>query len=208
MRLAAIEGYTAKLDALHLCLDYKSIAAIRHCGSTKENPHFHLVVETDVQPQAFRVRMRKIFDQGKGNEHMALKPWDGRIEAYSYLFHEEPQAPLLIQHNISDETIAEARKINQAVTALVMERKGKAAWTLEIAVFDEISQQGRPASYWNDVRLGQKLILTALRSDKYVPQPWHLRAMVQRIQYRLLGGDEESEEQLALRLAEQVFYDR
>lgn len=33
--------------------------------------------------QAFRVRFKKIFTEGKGNGHMAIKAWDGDMDACS-----------------------------------------------------------------------------------------------------------------------------
>ena len=81
MRVDALEGYVDKLRSIPLCLDYKSMVAVRHTGNKGENPHYHFVIQTQVAGQAFRVRMRKIFDQGKGNGHMSIKPWDGSIDA-------------------------------------------------------------------------------------------------------------------------------
>jgi len=202
VRVDAIEGYAAKLTGLALCQDYKSLVAVRHNGSKAENPHYHIVVQTTIAGQAFRVRMRKIFDQGKGNGHMSIKPWDGCIDAISYLFHEDENATLLVQHNVSDETVAQAKARNKQVTEMVNASKTKAAWQLEAIVL-EVAQRhtGRTDECW----IGQQLILTALRNGKYVPQPWHIRAMTQRILFTLLNGEMESEEQFAMRLSRQIF---
>lgn len=206
VRIDALEGYVAKISALPSNKDYKSMVAVRHQGSTKENPHYHLVIQTHVAGQAFRVRMRKIFDQGKGNEHMSIKPWDGNIDAIAYLFHEDEKAKLLVQHNVSDETVAKARARNKQVSEMVIASKAKAAWHLEPVVLEEIKAEPAPRYGWTDTDIGARLILTALRSGKYVPQPWHIRAMTQRIQFNLLNGQMESEQEFALRLASQIFY--
>ena len=180
-----------------------SIVAVKHKGNKGENPHFHLVVRTSVADQAFRVRMRKIFDDGKGNGHMSIKRWDGDIRAVSYLFHEDPSAVLLIQHNVTDEYIAEARKINEEVSKLVAASKDKASWKLEPIVLEQARKRrfsvpdSDAASRW----IGQQIILTALRGDKYVPQPWLIKAMTQRIQFTLLGGNVQAEEEFAMRLS-------
>lgn len=213
VRVDALEGYEAKITALPLCLDYKSMVAVKHHGTTKENPHYHIVVQTSLVCQTLRVRLRKIFDQGKGNGHMSIKPWDGNNDAIAYLFHEDENARLLVQHNVSDETIARCRERNKAVCAMVTSSKLKAAWLLEEVVFEQL--KNRPASRYvapgevdipSEATIGQQLILAALRNGKYVPQPWHIRAMVSRIQFKLLNGSDEAEEDFAMRLSRQIFY--
>lgn len=211
MRVTALDGYAAKIAMLSANCDYQSILAVKHHGSTKENPHYHLVIKTDVLQQAFRVRMRKVFDQGKGNKHMSIVPWDGDTRAVSYLFHEETEtqpAEIILQHNISDETVAKAKEQNREVKALVQAAKDKAAWHLESLVYEEVKTDpvisASPMVY--ESKIGERLILSALRNGKYVPQPWHVRAMVQRIQFKLLNGDEEDEAEFAQRLAAQIFY--
>jgi len=203
VRIDALDGYSDKLPLLSACDDYKSIIAVKHKGNKGENPHFHLVVRTQVANQAFRVRMRKIFDQGKGNGHMSIKPWDGNNDAISYLFHEDENTTVLVQHNISDETVAQAKERNRAVTAMVQASKTKASWLLEEVVYDQLKGSTRK---YDDAYIGQQLILAACRNGKYVPQPWHIRAMVQRIQFKLLNGHEEAEEEFAMRLSRQIFY--
>jgi len=202
VRVDALDGYREKLPMLQTCLDYKSIVAVKHNGSKGENPHFHFVVQTSVASQAFRVRMRKIFDAGKGNGHMSIKPWDGNNDALSYLFHEDPESDLLIQYNVSDETIALCKQRNRQVTALVNASKAKASWLLEEVVFDEIKN----IPYMSEADIGQRLILSALRHGKYVPQPWLIKAMTSRIQFRKLEGHEEKEEEFAMRLSRQIFF--
>jgi len=210
MRVDAIDGYSEKLLMLPACQDYKSMVAMKHHGHDKENVHYHVVIQTEIASQAFRVRMRKIFDQGKGNGHMSIKPWDGNNDAIAYLFHEDQDAVVLVQHNVSDETIAQAKARNRAVTEMVVASKSKASWKLEDALWEEIKDRadhGDPG--WRVIEesiLGQRLILLALRAGKYVPQPWHVKAMVQRLQFRLMNGSEELEENFAMRLARQIFY--
>lgn len=202
LRVDALDGYSDKLPMLSACEDYKSIIAVKHMGNSKENPHFHLVVRTQVAGQAFRVRMRKIFDQGKGNGHMSIKPWDGNNDAISYLFHEDENTTILVQHNISDETVAQAKERCKRVVEMVQASKAKAAWHLEDIVYEQVKDQPTIS----EATIGQRLILAALRNGKYVPQPWHIRAMTQRIQFKMLNGFLESEEDFAMRLSRQIFY--
>lgn len=202
MRVDALDGYGEKLPLLALNTDYQSMIAVKHKGKNGENPHFHIVVRTEVAGQAFRVRMRKVFDQGKGNRHMSIKPWDGNNDAISYLFHEDENTPILVQHNVSDETVAKAKQRNRQVGEIVEASKSKASWLLEAVVFEELKGKPTPPEHY----IGQRLIINALRSGKYVPQPWLIRAMTQRIQFKLLDGNDEAEEEFAMRLSRQIFY--
>jgi len=208
VRIDARDGYLDKINALKMCADYLSIVGVLHKGATNENPHYHLVVRTVVKDQAFRVRMKKIFDQGKGNGHMSIKPWDGCNDAISYFFHEDRDAILVIQHNVSDQTIAEARERNDQVQRDVEKAKQRASWRLEDEVYEQLQKEGVPrrALYQGiDVQIAKKLILTALRLGRYVPNDFLLRAMVRRIRFRLLDGDDDQEEQFALAIAQNLF---
>jgi len=109
VRIDALETYREKILMLTAVEDYLSILGVQHQGVTKENPHFHLVVESTLDLQAFRKRMKKIFNLSKGNGNMSIKPWDGNEDAYSYLFHEDPNSSILVSKNISDTTIAKKR---------------------------------------------------------------------------------------------------
>lgn len=212
IRIDALDGYADRIRSLTYVSDYTSIVGSAHKGGSGENPHYHLVIRTRVKEQAFRVRMKKIFNLGKGNGHMSIKPWDGCNDAISYLFHEDPDAPLLIQHNVSDETVSEARKRNEQVQRDVAKAKERASWKLEEHVYEEIKRDGIPKRSITDgqyisqeTHIAKVLILTALRNNKYVPNDYLLRAMVRRIKFRLLDGDVHSEEVFALAIAQNLF---
>jgi len=208
VRVDALDGYTDKIPMLKAHLDFIAIVGVKHKGASQENPHFHFVIKSKVKDQAFRHRLRQIFDQGKGNGHMSIKSWDGKEEAISYLFHEDPDAMLVIQHNISDETIASAKKLNKQISQMVLDAKTKASWRAEEIVYEQIVQERKKQiTSLTDTQIGQRLILTCLRTGKYTPQPWLIRAMTQRIQFKLLNGVEEDEEEFAMRLARNIFYE-
>lgn len=203
VRVDAIDGYADKLPMLRAHTDFESIVGVKHTGSSKENPHYHLVIRTRCKDQAFRVRLRTIFDQGKGNGHMSIKSWDGKQEAISYLFHEDPDASLVIKHNVSDETIAECKVLNRNISQMVLDAKTKASWRAEEIVFEQLVKE--KVSHPRDTDVATRLILCCLRTGKYTPQPWLVRAMTERIQFRLLNGVEEAEQDFASRLARNIF---
>lgn len=208
IRIDARENYSDKIRALVLCPDYTAIAGIKHKGNTGENPHYHLVIRTGLKDQALRVRLRKIFDQGKGNQHMSMKQWDGNSDAISYLFHEDAKADLFVKKNITDEFIEACRARNVRVQEAVKEAKKSASHTLEEDVYQMITRGDiKVSTYAPDVEkeVAMQVVLVALRNGKYVPNDYLLRGIVSRIVFRLQGGDEEKEERFAARLVSRVY---
>lgn len=203
VRIDAREGYGEKIRMLVHCDDYTSIAGMKHNGLSGENPHYHLVIKTQVQQQALRVRLRKIFDQGKGNGHMSIKVWDGDIKAVSYLFHEEDDGELFVRKNIEDEYLARARIMNLTIKTQVESSKGKASWTLEEDVYQEYVKKGD--RYPDEKDVAVLVLLTAWRNGKYAPNDYLLKAIVGRVMFRLCDGDESSEEALAARIVGKIY---
>jgi len=189
MRLDDRDGYHERLVALKLSGDYTSILGVKHTGSNKENPHYHLVIQTQVKDKAFRARMVKIFDKGKGNGHMSIKPWDGADEAYSYMFHEGAKKAD-INHNITDERIAHFMTLNTQVQGLVSEAKKKASFQLEAEVLLLLDKDS------DEFEIARKIVITALRTGKYLPSDYQLRGMVDKVQFRLQDGDIDRESRI------------
>ena len=186
MRVQAMDDYPERIRMLSTVTDYLAIVAVKHRGASGENEHYHVVLKTSVKDQAFRVRMKKVFDKGKGNAHMSIKPWDGNIDALSYLFHEDEKAPLLVQHNVTDETIEKARERNREVHVKMEAAKQRASWTIEQELLESyIKTKQSPDLH----EIARDIVLHALRMDKYVPNDFLLKAMASKIQFKLLKGD-------------------
>lgn len=194
VRVQALDGYAERMKMLSLCADYQAIIAVRHRGSTGENEHYHMVTKTQVKDQAFRVRMRKVFDKGKGNAHMSIKPWDGNIDAVSYLFHEDENVEIIVRHNVTDETIGKARDRNREVQVKMETAKKRASWTIETELLEHYSKTNRSPGLHE---IATDIVLHALRNDKYVPNDFLLKAMASKIQFKLLNGDLNREELFA-----------
>ena len=203
MRIQALEGYGDKLNGMTLSPDYVGMVSVRHEGKTGENPHYHAVVKTGVKPQAFRVRMKNTFPDGKGNQHMSIVPWDGNNSALSYLFHEDPTATLWTRKGLTDEQIEELRAKNSAVQQLVTKAKQKASWTLENDAYEHF--KANPPYHLTEKAVAAHIYLAALRLEKYPPQPWLMRAMVIKVMFRLKDGNPEDEEKFAAKLAENLY---
>jgi len=205
LRVQALEGYAEKLQAMTFSDDYVGHVSVRHAGKTGENPHYHAVVRTGVQSQAFRVRMKKLFPDGKGNQHMSIVPWDGDDRALSYLFHEDPSSTLLTHKGLTQERIDELRAKNGTVQELVKTAKQKASWTLEEDAYQYFL--ANPPYHLTNKMIAARMYLIALRNSKYPPQPWLIRSMVIKVMFRLKGGDTQAEEQYCDRLAENLYPD-
>lgn len=89
IRINDHEGYA---DAIreHFC-DYTDVVAVKHTGKYGDNPHFHIAVKSHLKRPTLRARLVKVFDQGKGNEHMSIKEIQpGAFKnTVQYMFHEE-----------------------------------------------------------------------------------------------------------------------
>lgn len=189
-----MEGYGEKIRMLGVNSDYLSIGAIQHDGAKGENKHYHLVIRTLIKEQAIRVRFRKIFDNGKGNQHMSIKPWDGDIRAISYLFHEKPDQELFYRYNLDDDLIEKARAMNIEIQDKVATAKEKASWKIEehlLKIYAE--KELKP----DRLTIAGDIMLFALRTDKYVPNDFLLKSMATKIAFKLLDYDQNDEVEFA-----------
>jgi len=197
VRVQALDDYKQRVYNLSVLptTDYQSMIAVKHLGKNKENEHYHFVIKTNIRDQAFRVRMRKVFDKGKGNEHMSIKTWDGNIDAISYLFHEDENAEIIARKNVSDETIVKAKERNAEVQQKIAKAKTRASWTIEEELLQHYRRTGvKPTTY----TIAKDIVLHALRLDKYVPNDFQLKAMASKISFKLLEGNLNDEEKFAI----------
>jgi hypothetical protein len=188
VRLDQRESYDERILALCFCEDYEVILGFKHKGDTKENEHYHLVIKTQVKMKAFRARFVKIFDKGKGNGHMSIKPWDGADEAFSYMFHEGGKP--VVNKNVTAANLEKYEKMNVEIQKIVKEAKGKASYLLEDEAVKALTKDADPITICNTI-LG-----LALRTGRYLPGDFLLKTMVDKVYFRLQGGDLFSENQV------------
>jgi len=204
VRLDARDGYANKLKEFVLSPDYTAVIAVKHIGKSGENPHYHAVFKTTVKDDAFRKRLKKVFDSGRGNGHMSIKPWDGALEAISYLFHEDESAELIVRRNVSDETIAKAKERNRTIQEQVRVAKERATWKVEDELYEEMKGL-HPGQVPEELDLAYIIILRCLRSNKYVPNDWHLKAICTKLRFRLLNGDVRREQALCEQMVTRIY---
>ena len=82
---------------------------------------------------------------------------------------------------------------NREVKDKVATAKERASWRLEEEVYNQLPK-GKSLT---DDEIAKALILTSLRSGKYMPNDYLIKSMVTRIQFRLLDGDVNAEDHFA-----------
>jgi len=203
VRVQALEGYGDKISSLAFHEDYTGLLSVKHKGGRGENPHYHIVVRTSVKQQAFRVRMKKLFPEGAGNQHMSIKCWDGNNDALSYLFHEDPEAPVVVVKNINDLDAIKRR--NLEVQQEVAKAKVKSSHLLLDLAVEHFTKN--PIKKYEDVEvvIATFMLLTAMREGKYPPNAFHLKSMVALTIFKLKDGDTKAEEEYAKNMAQNIF---
>jgi len=183
------DGYLDLVKRLGEVEDYIRILGVSHKGDSADpNPHWHIVIATECKEKAFRKRMKNVFDKGKGNGHMSLKPWDGRVEAYSYMFHEDAEnADIVINKGHSEEDISKYISMNNKVQVLVNEAKKKASYRLEALALEYFKRED--VSNPGMAEVAYKIMEIALDNDMYPPSDWHLKAMAIKVSYTLSNGE-------------------
>lgn len=200
VRVQQLDGYEIKIRTLSMVKEYTKILCVKHNGEKGENPHFHFTVATTIKPQAFRARMKQMFDAGKGNEHMSIKPWDGKIECNSYMFHEgDPCLPLkeiknkilVLAVGYADQEIEEIRKKNEEIKAKVEKAKDKASWKIEDAILNEFRLKDNQFTKTQDIAYA--ILKHSFETDKYQPNDFQLKLMSDRILYKLQQSETEKD---------------
>lgn len=200
VRIDNYEGYTDKIQALGML--YPLCIAVKHFGTTKENQHYHIVIKSDIQQQTFRKRMKLIFNSGSGNGHMAIKNWDGNNDAISYLFHEDPDAVILVRQGCDDEFITRMKHRNVEVQVEVSKAKSKSSHLLYEPAYQHFKNV---KTHFHDRDIATFILLHAMRMDKYAPQPWLLKAMVSKVLFMLCEGDTAKEDLFARDLVDAIY---
>lgn len=205
VRIDRYDGYEERIATLALSGDYSRILSMEHEGSAKENKHWHLVITTQVEMQAFRKRMKKIFDKGKGNGHMSIVPWDGSEKSLSYLFHEDSPTNVSapnVNKGYSQDDVSRFRSQNIVVQDLVKKAKGKASYLLEDEVVKILQAKG---GGFNDREVAKHILRCALDTGKYLPSDFMLKSMVDKIQYKLANGDLAAQEFVIENILSRIF---
>lgn len=122
VRINLYDGYESKIKEFYSDREsYPKVFIGFHIGKSGENPHYHIVhtVDKSVTTSAMRKRFKTVFTLGKGNGHISLKEWDGKIDAIAYIYHEDMQLVPTLTHGFTDEEIVQAKAINSEHQATI-----------------------------------------------------------------------------------------
>jgi len=181
--------------------------AVRHKGRGGNNPHFHIVGEykgkrTDSATAWVRRSLgvgKAEYPNRKGNGFCSCKLWDGNPKAISYLFHEDKNAPLIIQHGFTDEYIEECRGLNLMTKAEMSDakiRKKRIASELQdlcVAQLREWRKNNRRVRVWDIYRTYMEL---CKESQVNFPGKFQMEMYIRNIQASLTGDDPAELEKL------------
>lgn len=92
IRLKRCENYDQLLQETFYAKRFSKVLGVTHTGKNENNPHYHIMVDTDYTQQALRKHLQTIFTLGKGNGHISIKIFDGARKGYSYVFHEHERS--------------------------------------------------------------------------------------------------------------------
>lgn len=110
-------------------LDSVALLAIKHNGSSQENPHLHCVLELskEIQQQSIGKRIKTMCGfTADDSREWSVKIWDGKRGrgACSYMFHEDENLILKVK-GFSDNELNEMREANQVVQEEIKVGQGK-----------------------------------------------------------------------------------
>lgn len=200
VRVQAMEGHMERVTMLQNQTDYRVVFAVKHKGKSGENEHYHIIIVTSVAPQAFRVRMKKVFDGGKGNAYMSIKRYDGSEDAYAYCFHEDV-AELVCRKGVSDDLITRAQQRNKQVQEQIKDAKQKASWTLEQDAIEYFKEWTHVPT---DRQVAERLVRIAFDRNKYVPNPYLARQIIANVRFKLCDGDLTKEDQVVRSIVDRI----
>jgi len=115
VRINLYDGYENRIKEFYSNQEsYPKVFIGFHIGKTGENPHYHIVHTTDkiITVSTLRKRFKPVFTLGKGNGHISVKEWDGKIDAIGYVYHEDQNLVPTVLHGFTPEEISQAKEIN------------------------------------------------------------------------------------------------
>lgn len=186
IRINEQPGYQDRLTELSTMSRFPIFLAIKHQGLKKENPHFHIILQTLQKLGTFRTYLKTKFTEGKGNGHMSIKSWDGNERAIQYLYHEEDCVVLHSKgftEGFLDEQKIKAQKFTE-------EKKTYTDSLYEYVMWDilnngELSDIIDEHQKWSHQRIAYKIWDTCKSQKKTYPNKFLLERMIQKVQAEL-----------------------
>ena len=186
IRINEYPGYAELINGLAESTRFPLFLVIKHDGSTKENPHFHLVLSTIQKVATLRAYLKTIFKEGRGNAHMSIKKWDGNERAIQYLYHEQDCA-VVHSKGFTPEFLTEQRTKAKLFTAT----KSKYTTNLYDCVIEQIYQNDDNLGdlinehKWDHRRICMLIWDCCKSQDKSYPNKFLLESLIRKVQATL-----------------------
>lgn len=200
VRIQQLEGYDDKIRSMGSYADYTRILCIAHKGDDKDpNPHYHIVIETNVRDKAFWKRIVKSFTSGKGNGHAAHKPWDGSINACSYMFHEDNEnANIILNKGFSDDDIRRMKENNAEVQTRMQDAANGSHTEKQLAkhkktIWDVIEEVRSSMPYYIDIAGNKRFRgMVNIAGDTEYPEETAYNLLIEVLErYKIRSSDHE-----------------
>jgi len=138
-----------KCGELSSWIDVQVCHGIYHAGTSKENPHVHIIIQllAVLQKQSFDIRIKKLFDVKERNDY-STKAWDGNYGegAGSYMYHESDDSPVLCSKGLTELHIQQFKEANKSVQRVMALNNEKANNKLVDCALAEFSNHSWSAS--------------------------------------------------------------
>jgi hypothetical protein len=192
IRIDERAGYIEKIPGLALYTEITHLVVVKHRGRSRENPHFHLVVRAFIKLPALRAKLRKIFDNGKGNGHMSIKAWDYKEEALSYLFHEEEVDTPLLLKGWSDQEVSGWKARN---TQVQKDSQGASYKAVDLAIMQLERDLNGSAASWEVIEDEYifNVIMGCIRDTKlHWPSKFQMRHYIDQVKKEIAQRDDDT----------------
>lgn len=202
VRINLYDGYESKIKEFYSDQEaYPKVFIGFHIGKSGENPHYHIVhtVDKSVTHSAMRKRFKTVFTLGKGNGHISIKEWDGKIDAIAYIYHEDMQLIPTLIHGFTDEEIVKAKDINSEHQATI---KGGSPTKMLEQVYEKlmakpippaINYMGEmvPRKRWGHEELFDAILDWYKAKGDWMPNRFQLVRYIMKLQTMFTANDED-----------------
>lgn len=201
VRINLYDGYESRIKEFFSQTDsYPKVFIGFHIGKTGENPHYHVVFTTDkpITVSTLRKRFKLVFTKGKGNGHISVKEWDGKLDAIGYVYHEDQHLVPTVLHGFTAEEISQAKSINaehqdkiksespMKVLEKVVERLFQAGHTTYTDHYGQVKVRSR----WTHEEIFNVIMDAYIEKGDWLPNRFQMERYIMKVQLMLTQDDE------------------
>jgi len=196
VRINLYDGYEARIKEFYSRAEsYPKVFIGFHIGKTGENPHYHIVHTTDkpITVSTLRKRFKPVFTKGKGNGHISIKEWDGKIDAISYVYHEDQHLVPTVLHGFTDEEISQAKQVNaehqekikETTPLKVLELVCERLKASQLTQYRDHYGQLQTRSRWTHEEIFNAIMDAYYDKGDWFPTRFHIERYIMKVQVML-----------------------